>query len=810
MTKIFQNRLLAGLLLFLCGLAFSPLGAAEKVSDPLAKMTNKPGYLPLFYQHESGKALLAVTRLDEPLIYQTALVTGVGSNDIGLDRGQLGQTRVIRFSRAGPKVLLIEENLRYRAESDNAQEVAAVKQAFAESVLAGLDVVGEYQGAPLVDLTPLLMQDSHGIGARLAAAEQGVYSLDAASSAVFPQNLLNFPHNTIIQVMLTYQGKEAGEWVSSVTPTAERMSVTYMHQFLPLPEPGYEPLEYHPRSGFFAIEFRDYAAPLGQSMDRLLTVRHRLQWKNGDASSGQVEEPLVYYLDPGTPEPMRSALIEGASWWADAFTDAGFADAFRVDILPEDAHPLDIRYNVIQWVHRSTRGWSYGSSVIDPRTGEIIKGHVTLGSSRVRQDMMIAEALTAPYQSPADRATAARDMALARLRQLAAHEVGHTLGLSHNFAASSFGDASVMDYPHPNLYLDEHGKVRLDRAYSVGVSAWDRWTIRYGYGLFKQPEMAREEMLVAADEQGFRFISDPDARVPGSPYPAAHLWDNGEDPVLRLNELMQIRARGLAGFSPAVIPFGAPLHELELRLAPVYLLHRYQIEAVSKLLGGVLYDHRLRGDSGATMEPVDAQRQEQALKALLDTLAVENLALPKTLFGHIPPPAEGYARHREYFTHATAPTFDHLAPARAAIELSLGELLHPARAARMNDQHRINQKLPDFSWVLRHLQDHLLQRIKADYASAIMDEMRWQAFQSLLQLVQQPGVTVRVRAQVFAMLGGWSKAMGRQSKEDSGQVSHYLREHIKRFLADPSAYKKEGVAQPTPVPPGSPIGMDNR
>lgn len=789
--------------------ALTSVQAEEKELD-LSEMQHFEGYLPLYYDAGKGRVLLQITHMDEALLYQTALVSGVGSNDVGLDRGQLGETRIVRFRRAGPKVLLIQENTRYRALSDDAQEVRSVQEAFASSVLAGLDVVTEVSGQAVVDLTPLLFSDSHLIGERLALLEQGSFSLNKQHTAVFPEHLLNFPENTIIQILLSFDGKQPGDWVRQVTPTPQRLSVTYSHQFTALPEPGYVAREYHPRSGYFGDHFYDYAAPLEQSQLKYYLARHRLQWRDDvpadAAKSGRawpVKEPIVYYLDAGTPEPVRSALLEGASWWADAFEAAGFADAYRVEILPADVHPLDIRYNVIQWVHRATRGWSYGSSVRDPRTGEIIKGHVTLGSLRVRQDMLIAEALTAPFKDGVDASVEAKELALARLRQLAAHEVGHTLGLSHNFAASSMGDASVMDYPHPNLYLDELGDIRLDKAYQTGVSPWDIWTIRYGYSQFNgdQEQTELQALLAEADSRGFLFISDADARVPGSSYPEAHLWDNGIDPIERLNELLAIRQAALNRFGDDVLPARRPLFELEQRLVPVYLLHRYQVQAVAKLLGGLSFDYRLKGEAGAGMRAVLPHHQKQALAALLESLSAEQLALPSHLQSLIPPPAEGYLRDREFFQHQTGNAFDHLAPARAAIALTMDELLQHQRAARMNDQHLLDKRLPDFEWVLKQLSEFSTSMKNGKYTEGIQDEIQWAYVNRLLALTRNAEASVQVRGQSLAAL---KQLRDQLNKSRSKSVAEFLVHHIDSNLEQQSVMP---LPYQAPVsPPGSPIG----
>ena len=514
----------------------------------------------------------------------------------------------------------------------------------------------------------------------------------------------------------------------------------------------------------------------------------------------------VTYVDNGTPEPVRSALLEGASWWNEAFAQAGIENGFSVEVLPAEADPLDIRYNVIQWVHRSTRGWSYGHSVSDPRTGQIIKGHVSLGSLRVRQDQLIAEALTAPFTAPGAQSSAARDMALARLRQLAAHEVGHTLGLDHNFAASSSGDASVMDYPHPNLYLDESGRVRLDRAYASGISPWDSLTIRYGYSRFSpgQETSGLSAILAEANEQGIAFIAGQDARVPGSAHPGAHLWDNGQDTLKRLDELLTIRQAGLQNFSTAVIPSGTPLFEMERRLVPVYLLHRYQLDATAKLLGGLYYGYGLKDDGPTTLKPVDARFQQQALDAMVALLRPESLALPENLRYLVPPPVSGYVRDREFFSGQTGVTFDHLAPVRTGADLVIRELLQPQRLTRLAEQHMLDPDLPGISDVMDALfkVSWGAETPRDGYHEAIMAEVEWRLLRGLMALSADQTTADLTRQSGTAALISLADEL--QSNARKGDVrAKAARHEILKFLDRPVDSEK---AAPDPVPPGSPIG----
>ncbi|MGH7461920.1 MAG: DUF5117 domain-containing protein, partial [Longimicrobiales bacterium] len=416
-----------------------------------AGMQKLDGYFPLYWDEAAGQLWLEIPRFDTEVLFITGLAAGLGSNDIGLDRGQLMDSRIVEFERVGPKVLMVQPNYDFRARTSSASEARSVRDAFARSVLFGFTVAAETGTRALVDATDFLVRDPANIAQRL---RPGSYRLDASRSAIHMPGTMNFPKNTELEVELTFAaqpgaaGASTGaffEGVSSVAAAGEAASMRVHHSLVELPGPGYEPRQFDPRAGYFGLTFRDFAAPITESQTQRYISRHRLEKRDPGAQVSEPVEPIVYYLDPGTPEPIRTALLEGARWWNQAFEAAGYRNAFRVELLPEGAHPLDIRYNVINWVHRSTRGWSYGSSVTDPRTGEIIKAVVTLGSLRVRQDYMIAEGLLSPYRTGTETPPELSAWALARMRQLSAHEVGHTLGLGHNYYDSRAGRISVMD-----------------------------------------------------------------------------------------------------------------------------------------------------------------------------------------------------------------------------------------------------------------------------------------------------------------------------------------------------------------------------
>jgi hypothetical protein len=470
------------------------------------------------------------------------------------------------------------------------------------------------------------MQDAHGVIQSLANNKQGAYKLDPTKSAVSLPRTKAFPKNVEFEALLTFKGLPKGGYIKSVTPNASLVSVKQHHSFVELPDANYKPRVFDPRSGAISISYYDYATPIQEPMQKRFITRHRLEKKNPNAAVSEAKEPIIYYLDPGTPEPVRSALLDGARWWNEAYEEIGYKDAFQVQLLPEDADPMDLRYNVIQWVHRSTRGWSYGASVVDPRTGEIIKGHVSLGSLRIRQDFLIAQALmNKPFANNDVNHQPMLEMALARIRQLSAHEVGHTIGFAHNFAASANNRSSVMDYPHPTVKITD-GKVDLSNAYATGIGSWDKVTVAYSYSEFNSAQAEKEELLKIIDKsykEGHRFISDSDARPAGGAHAKAHLWDNGNSASQELQNVLDVRALAIKNFSKDNIRSYEPYTVLEDVFVPLYFFHRYQTEATSKLIGGLEYNYATKNDGQLITKVVAPETQREALKALLTLTILE-------------------------------------------------------------------------------------------------------------------------------------------------------------------------------------------
>ena len=807
LTPMFMKNLIFFIFIFLSLNVFSQIPNLSEFTSDLDK---KEGYLNFYWDDNKGKIYLEIKNLNQELIYINYLSAGIGSNDLGLDRGQIGGTRIIKFVKMGPKILMVQPNYKYRAISNNEEEIKSVEDAFAKSTLWGFQIVASDKNKYLIDISDFVIRDSHRISQRLTQRNQGSFKVDKNASSFDNLNSKNFPLNSELEAFLTFRGIAKGSWLRSVSPDFETFSVRTRHSFVKLPDGGYKPRKFDPRAGYGAMTFYDYASPIEEDLHVKYIRRHRLIKKYPNQEISEAVEPIIYYLDRGVPEPVKSALIEGASWWNEAFEAAGFKNAFQIKVLPEGADMLDVRYNVIQWVHRSTRGWSYGASVVDPRTGEIIKGHVSLGSLRVRQDYLIAEGLLRPYAKE-NKNDFMKEMAIKRLRQLSAHEVGHTIGLSHNFISSARNRKSVMDYPHPLIEFTNN-KVDLSNAYDHGIGDWDKLAINWGYRQFDSNE---EDQLNKILQDGYKediyFISDQDSRPLSSAHPRSHLWDNGFDAADELNRMLSIRRHILDNFLDNAIKLGEPMSSIEEVLVPMYLLHRYQIEAAAKVLGGLEYNYALKGDNQVITKMLTRNQQVKALKSLLNSIHPKNLSLPEKLIKLIPPRAFGYPRTRETFKSRTGLTFDYLAAAETATNLTLKMLFNPERASRLITlKARDKKNQPGLTYVMNeiinktilkemtHNNDYLnLSNVENEISKMVNHSV----LNHLFMLANSKITHQEVNARTFSAIKNLKKTL--ETKDSEEHHYHYLLDKIEKFLSGEINVQYPNELKP---PDGSPIG----
>jgi hypothetical protein len=789
------------LLASLALMAVSPVWA-ETIASFTKDMQKQAGFIPVYYSSEDDKVYLQIEALDQPLLFQSSLPHGVGSNDIGLDRGQLGATRLVQFERYGNKLLLKQLNTEYRASADNPAERASIDEAFADSVIAGFTIAASDDDSVLIDYTSQLLSDIHGVAERLKGRQQGSFKADPQRSGVYLPRTKAFPLNTELEALVTFGGKGTGAYLRQVTPDADSVSVHMHHSFIALPDDGYEPREFHPFSGYWKHSWQDYSAPITEPLEQAYIRRHRLAKKDPSAPVSEAVEPIVYYLDPGIPEPVMSALRDGASWWDQAFAAAGYKNAFQVKVLPEGADPMDVRYNVINWVHRATRGWSYGSSVVDPRTGEIIKGHVTLGSLRVRQDYLIALGLTSPFTGDSEATEEQKEMALARIRQLSAHEVGHTLGIAHNFAASENGRESVMDYPHPKIEI-KGSQLSLANAYDTGMGEWDNYVIAYGYQDFAETTDSAEAlqaMVVEAREAGLKYKSDADARASRHGSSDGHMWDNGANPLAEYDHLLKVRDIALANMGLNTIASGNSLSSLENALVPVYLLHRYQLEAVAKQVGGVHYFYENKGDLDKPMgvKLVPSETQVEAMMRLIDASSAEVLKMPQRLLSLITPPIFAEAETREQFNGRLGRVFDPISAAESAAAFSLELLLHPERLNRLAYQHSRQTSIPGVDDLIRKIFSVHFYR-QPEPSDNLVARLQMVALQSVISSLQNDATSPEVKLAITAELMTLTEWL-----EDEDEVPGYRAlEHYLDHYLETGDWQMDFKVKP--LPPGSPI-----
>lgn len=757
------------------------------------------GFFNFHYIEDQDEIFMEVNVLETPFLYVSALSEGIGSNDLFLDRGQIGGSRIVQFKKAGNKLLLIQPNLKYRAITANPLEKKSIEEAFAKSVLYGFPIMEQTESGYLINLTPFLLQDTHGVTDILKDKGQGNYNIDQSKSALNLDKTKGFPKNVDFDVLITLTGNPTGSEIRSVTPDAQYVTVFQHHSFVELPDDQYKPRKYHPNAGGFSISFKNYSAAINEPMEVEYLVRHRLEKKNPEAPVSEAIEPIIYYLDNGTPEPVRSALLEGAGWWNQAFEAIGYKNAFQIKVLPDDIDPLDVRYNVIQWVHRSTRGWSYGDAVVDPRTGEIIKGHVSLGSLRVRQDYLIAKALS-KHGGSSGMTPQMMEFALSRIRQLSAHEVGHTLGFAHNFAASINDRASVMDYPHP-LVTITNGEIDYSKAYASGIGSWDKVTVAYAYSDFsgnEEPQL--DHILYDAFEEGHLYVSDADARPAGGANAYGHLWDNGSDPVEELNNVLTVRQQAIEQFGLSNIEEGQSFGDLEDLFVLLYFYHRYQTEAAVKLIGGIDYGYALKGESENPSEVISGTNQRNALSTVLRTINADQLAVPEDKLELFVPRSYG-DRNRESFNTKTGPTFDPLSAASTAADFTLSLLLHPERLNRLITQKSLDPDQLGLEELLDNLLAHSLRQKHSGYPGEIQTTINGVVLSKLMETAQNPGSFRQVKDVINSKLETYLNELNKQKTKTAYEKGYISL--IEAYFDDPEEMPEFKTPK---MPDGSPIG----
>jgi hypothetical protein len=794
-------------------------GAIRSIADRTNGMNKIDGFFPMYWEESTGSLFLEVPELGKEVLWSKGLSAGLGSNDIGLDRALLAGTALVSFQKVGPRVLMVEPNYDYRANTTNPAERKAVEDAFAKSVHWGFPIAAESGGRVLVDLSDFLMRDTHNVAARLGAG----YRFDRTRSAVNMAETVAFPKNSEIDLTATFvtdaaggggggRGGAAGPGlqggrVGDVAPNASAVTIRTHHSFIELPDNNYKPRMADPRSGFGGPSYVDYSAPIGTDMRQRFIGRHRLEKKDPTAAVSEAVKPIVYYVDRGTPEPVLSALMDGARWWNQAFEAAGFRNAFQVQVMPEGASPMDVRYNTITWVHRSTRGWSTGGSISDPRTGEIIKGHVILGSLRWRQDYMIFESLLSPYVKGDEKPAVLEQTALARLRQLSAHEVGHTIGIGHNYYNSSKGRISVLDYPHPLITLRPDGSMDFSQAYTAEIGAWDKVAIQYGYTQFPagtDEKAALTKIINDAWDQDLRYMSNQDTDL----NPNVDQWNNGSDVAAELTRILALRRAAMEGFGERAIQVGRPVAQMEEALVPLYLHHRYAVESAVTALGGQEYIYAIRGDGRQPTKWVPAARQKAALDALMSALRLGDLVLPSAVVQGIPPRPPGFGLSRETFPRTTGGAFDPISPAVVATEVVVSSLLTPARSARMLTQKAVDTSLPGLDDVIARLVTTVFDARPANaYQAEIKRGMERVVVNQLMELAEgAPNTQVRaISTQALKGLPARPSVMPTSAATGVDRASRQLlADDIKRFLDRPYTELRP-MAIPAP-PPGAPIG----
>ena len=776
------------------------------IEDTVAVAEPLSGFFNLYWNNSTGQMFWEIDSLNTEFLYQVSMASGLGSNPVGIDRGQLSGTYVLSAKRVGPRLLLMQPNYRFRASSTNELERQAVQDSFAPSVLWGFDIVAETEGRVLVDASDFFLRDARGVASTIANRGQGRFALDVSRSAFYLDNTRAFPENVEVETLLTFTSSDPGTLVYGVAANGNSITLRQHHSLVKLPDDNFKIRLADSRIGTNGPTIQDYSTAIDEDLQIRLVARHRLEKKDPNAARSEPVEPIVYYVDSGTPEPIKSAVIEGASWWNQAFDAAGFINAFQVKELPPGADAQDIRYNMIHWTHRRTRGYSYGGSVQDPRTGEIIKGNVNLGSLRLRQDYLHGQGLQPGFDylsSAGGNNDASVNMALDRVRQLSAHEVGHTLGYPHNYLASSYGRESVMDYPAPLIEITEEEQLDFSNAYLQRIGEYDKLAVRYSYEQFPPGTDEGEELAKIVQEsldRGLLFMAHNNNNFIGAGHQYASVWDNGDNLVDQLKTEIEVRRIGLANFSPALISEGEPYSDLEYVLLPLYMHHRFQLNSAAQSIGGADYRNAVRGDGQTPFNIIDGEEQREALDTVLSTLSVNFLKLPRNILELLPPAAY---RHNqgEAFPGRSGLLFDALGAAEGSANLSIQTLLHPARMQRLVSYGSMG----DFP-SLEEVVDTLLERTwgaetpEDDYGQQILNVVQKVTVDEMIIQASNTESSGEVRAVLASRLTALASEL--ESRRNTTAHEEATAADIRRWLQRTPGSETAPALQ---MPPGDPI-----
>jgi hypothetical protein len=797
--------------------------ASQSIAEATAKLEARPGLLPVYLDIKGGRVLVALPCDDKgdcgTFLYQVYMRSGLGSTPVGLDRSAPAQSQVISFRRTGKKVMAELQNNAFRADGGGAEEKSSVHDSFPPSIVWAGDISAEDKdGSVLVDVSSFLTRDAFNAAEQIKATDQGSFKPSKELSYPDVAAVQAFPDNLEMEAHQTFTSDEPGREVQGLAPEPHSITLVEHHSLIRLPAPGFKPRLADPRTGAIADLVIDFSAPLDKPLARQYAHRFRLEKIDPSAARSPVKKPIVFYVDRGAPEPVRTALIEGARWWNQAFEAAGFIDAFRVDILPEGVSPLDARYNVINWVHRQTRGWSYGANIIDPRTGEIVKAVVLLGSQRVRQDRIIFEGLEGADKTGKGGPNDPLVIALARLRQLAVHESGHGIGLEHNMAGSTFDDrASVMDYPPPRVKITASDQLDFSDAYQVGVGSWDRFAIKWLYSEFPEgtDEAAALDAIVRDGyAHGLRYASDEDARPTGSAQPNGALWDDGTDSVAGLEQALKVRRIALGRFGLANLPAGAPISDLRRVIVPIYLFHRYEVASVAKSVGGIDFIYGVNGDGRQPSRPVPAAQQRRALTALLATLDPALLDLPDPLINQLSGGREGAGDPQyltEVFGDSRTPVFDIGSAAATAADITLSEVLNPARLNRVADLGGRDSQQLQLSELLAHTVAAAWPTAAANTGRAglIRRSVQARLVARLAGLLEDKSLSPTATAEVRAALTALGHRLALVKAGDAADVAQAA--YYAQIILNPARDELHGLVEADKrralePPPGMPIG----